>query len=58
LAMVAGRIAAEVAIRHLQEKMPLQEYQSRIREEFGIEFVAIGPYKENCGYVYEERFPS
>jgi digeranylgeranylglycerophospholipid reductase len=37
LAMVAGRIAAEVAIRHLQDKMPLQEYQSRIREEFGIE---------------------
>jgi digeranylgeranylglycerophospholipid reductase len=37
LAMVAGRIAAEVAIRHLQDKMPLQEYPSRIREEFGIE---------------------
>ena len=37
MAMVAGRIAAEVAIRHLQDKMPLQEYQSRIREEFGIE---------------------
>ena len=37
LAMVAGRIAGEAAIGHLQDKMPLQEYVSRIREEFGIE---------------------
>ena len=37
LAMVAGRIAGEAAISHLQDKMPLQEYPSRIREEFGIE---------------------
>jgi flavin-dependent dehydrogenase len=35
--MVAGRIAGEAAIGHLQDKMPLQEYVSRIREEFGIE---------------------
>jgi digeranylgeranylglycerophospholipid reductase len=37
LAMVAGRIAGEAAIRHLQDKVPLQDYLSRIREEFGIE---------------------
>jgi digeranylgeranylglycerophospholipid reductase len=37
LAMVAGRIAGEAAIGHLQDKVPLQDYLSRIREEFGIE---------------------
>lgn len=37
LAMVAGRIAGEVANGHLQDRVPLQEYPSRIREEFGIE---------------------
>lgn len=37
LAMVAGRIAGEAAIRHLRDRVPLQEYMSRIREEFGIE---------------------
>ncbi len=37
LAMVAGRIAGEVATGQLQGKVPLAEYPSRIREEFGIE---------------------
>ena len=37
LAMVAGRIAGEVAIGQLQGKMPLTCYPSRIREEFGIQ---------------------
>jgi len=37
LAVVAGRIAGEVAIGQLQGKMPLANYASRIREEFGIE---------------------
>jgi digeranylgeranylglycerophospholipid reductase len=37
LAMVAGRIAGEAAIGQLQGKMPLTNYPSRIREEFGIE---------------------
>jgi digeranylgeranylglycerophospholipid reductase len=37
LAMVAGRIAGEVAIGQLQGKIPLTDYSSRIREEFGIE---------------------
>ena len=37
MAVVAGRIAGEVAIGHLQGKMPLADYASRIREEFGIE---------------------
>ena len=37
LAMVAGRIAGEAAIGHLRDRVPLQEYPSRIREEFGIE---------------------
>ena len=37
LAMVAGRIAGEAAIGHLQDRVPLQEYPSRIREEFGRE---------------------
>ena len=37
LAVVAGRIAGEVAIGQLQGKMPLTNYPSRIREEFGIE---------------------
>jgi digeranylgeranylglycerophospholipid reductase len=37
LAMVAGRIAGDAAIKHLKEGVPLQEYTSRIREEFGIE---------------------
>jgi digeranylgeranylglycerophospholipid reductase len=37
LAMVAGRIAGEAAIGQLQGKMPLTDYPSRIREEFGIQ---------------------
>jgi digeranylgeranylglycerophospholipid reductase len=37
LAMVAGRIAGEAAIGQLQGKMPLTNYPSRIREEFGNE---------------------
>ena len=37
LAVVAGRIAGEAAIGQLQGKMPLTDYPSRIREEFGIE---------------------
>jgi digeranylgeranylglycerophospholipid reductase len=37
LAVVAGRIAGEVAIGQLQGKMPLTNYPSRIREEFGNE---------------------
>lgn len=37
MAMVAGRIAGEAAVGHLQDRAPLQEYPSRIREEFGIE---------------------
>ena len=37
LAMVAGRIAGEVANGHLKGEMELQEYQSRIHEEFGRE---------------------
>jgi digeranylgeranylglycerophospholipid reductase len=37
LAVVAGRIVGEVAIGQLQGKMPLTNYPSRIREEFGIE---------------------
>jgi digeranylgeranylglycerophospholipid reductase len=37
LAMVAGRIAGEVAAGSLQGEIPLHEYQSRIREEFGRE---------------------
>ncbi|MCX6677335.1 MAG: NAD(P)/FAD-dependent oxidoreductase [Methanothrix sp.] len=37
LAMVAGRIAGEAAIGELQAKIPLTDYPSRIREEFGIE---------------------
>ena len=37
LAVVAGRIAGEVAMGQLQGKMPLTNYPSRIREEFGIQ---------------------
>lgn len=37
LAMVAGRIAGEVASEHLKGRLALQEYPSRIREEFGKE---------------------
>jgi digeranylgeranylglycerophospholipid reductase len=37
LAMVAGRIAGEIANDHLKGKTALQEYQSRIYEEFGRE---------------------
>ena len=37
LAMVAGRIAGEVAAAYLSGELALQEYQSRIREEFGKE---------------------
>jgi digeranylgeranylglycerophospholipid reductase len=37
LAVVAGRIAGEVATAQLQGKMALTDYPSRIREEFGIE---------------------
>ncbi len=37
LAMVAGRIAGEVAAAYLKGELALQEYQSRIREEFGKE---------------------
>ncbi|MCX6672180.1 MAG: NAD(P)/FAD-dependent oxidoreductase [Methanothrix sp.] len=37
LAVVAGKIAGEAAIGQLQGKMPLTDYPSRIREEFGIE---------------------
>jgi digeranylgeranylglycerophospholipid reductase len=37
LAMVAGRIAGEVANGHLKDETELQEYQSRIHEEFGRE---------------------
>lgn len=37
LAVVAGRIAGEVAVGQLQGKMLLADYASRIREEFGIQ---------------------
>jgi digeranylgeranylglycerophospholipid reductase len=37
LAMVAGRIAGEVAAAYLKGEIALQEYRSRIREEFGKE---------------------
>ncbi|HUI39931.1 MAG TPA: NAD(P)/FAD-dependent oxidoreductase [Methanothrix sp.] len=37
LAMVAGRIAGEVASEHLKGRPALQEYPSRIRDEFGEE---------------------
>ena len=37
LAVVAGRIAGEAAVGQLQGKMPLSNYPSRIREEFGIQ---------------------
>ena len=37
LAVVAGRIAGEVAIGQLQGKMALTNYASRIREEFGMQ---------------------
>jgi len=37
LAVVAGRIAGESAIEHLQKKKPLSEYPSRIKQEFGRE---------------------
>lgn len=37
LAMVAGRIAGEVAAAHLMDKAPLTSYSSRIREEFGAQ---------------------
>ncbi len=37
LAMVAGRIAGEVAAAYLKNELRLQEYESRIREEFGKE---------------------
>ena len=55
LAVVAGRIAGEVAIGQLQGKMPLADYPSRIREEFGIELIAIGSDQEDGGYGHEER---
>ena len=37
LAMVAGRIAGEAASEHLKGRPALQEYPSRIRDEFGKE---------------------
>ncbi len=37
LAMVAGRIAGEVAAAHLKDKASLNSYSSRIREEFGAQ---------------------
>ena len=37
LAIVAGRIAGEVAAKHVNGNEALQEYPSRIREEFGRE---------------------
>lgn len=37
MAMVAGRIAGEAAIGQLHGRMPLANYPSRIREEFGNE---------------------
>ncbi len=37
LAAVAGRVAGEVAVAHLKGESALQEYQSRIRNEFGRE---------------------
>jgi digeranylgeranylglycerophospholipid reductase len=37
LAIVAGRIAGEVASEHLKGRAALQEYPSRIRDEFGRE---------------------
>lgn len=37
LAMVAGRIAGEFAVEHLRDRTPLQEYLSRIGQEFGQE---------------------
>jgi len=37
LAVVAGRIAGEVAAQHLSEGLALDEYPSRIHEEFGRE---------------------
>jgi len=35
LAVVGGRIAGEVAAAYLQEKRPLEDYSSRIMDEFG-----------------------
>lgn len=37
LAVVAGRIAGEVAAWHLQGKVPISDYSSRIRDEFGTQ---------------------
>ncbi|MDM7935714.1 MAG: NAD(P)/FAD-dependent oxidoreductase [Methanothrix sp.] len=37
LAAVAGRIAGEVASGHINGEIGLEEYPSRIREEFGLE---------------------
>jgi digeranylgeranylglycerophospholipid reductase len=37
LAAVAGRIAGEVAVAHLKGESALQEYKSRIHDEFGRE---------------------
>jgi len=39
LAVVAGRIAGEAAIGQLQGKMALNNYASRIREEFGMQLL-------------------
>jgi digeranylgeranylglycerophospholipid reductase len=37
LAIVAGRIAGEVAAGHIKDNEALRDYSSRIREEFGRE---------------------
>jgi len=37
LAVVAGKIAGEATAGHLQGNMPLANYSSRIRDEFGIQ---------------------